>query len=286
MKTILSTEIIEKVKKACIDANLYQDEKIRKKMIESIEKEESPLGKEIISQLLKSAEISGKEKLAICQDTGVSVFYVEIGEDVKIDGTGAGDLSILKSAINEAVRQAYQEAYLRKSIVKDPLRRVNTTDNTPAMITFDIVKGDSLKISFMAKGAGCENMSALKMFPPAVGWEGAKKFIVDAVIYAHANPCPPIIVGIGLGGNFEKVAYLAKKALFRHVGDRNPDPFYANLELELLEAINNTGIGPQGFGGIITALDVMIEVLPCHIASLPVAINIDCHAHRSRTVVF
>ena len=255
-------------------------------MIESVEKEESPLGKEIIKQLLKSAEISGKENLAICQDTGVSVFYVEIGEDVKIEGQGDGDLSILKTAINEAVRQAYKEAYLRKSIVKDPLRRVNTTDNTPAMITFDVVKGDSLKISFMAKGAGCENMSALKMFPPAVGCEGAKKFIVDAVIYAHANPCPPIIVGVGLGGNFEKVAYLAKKALFRHIGDRNPDPFYADLELELLEEINKTGIGPQGFGGIVTALDVMIEALPCHIASLPVAVNIDCHAHRMRTVVF
>jgi len=286
MKTILSTEIIEKVKKACIDANLYQDEKIRNKMIESAEKEDSPLGKEIIKQLLKSAEISGKEDLAICQDTGVSVFYVEIGEDVKIEGAGKSDSSELTSAINEAVRQAYQEAYLRKSIVKDPLRRVNTNDNTPAMITVDIVKGDSLKISFMAKGAGCENMSALKMFPPAVGWEGAKKFIIDDIIYAHANPCPPIIVGIGLGGNFEKVAYLAKKALFRHIGDRNPDPFYANLELELLEEINKTGVGPQGFGGITTALDVMIEAAPCHIASLPVAINIDCHAHRTRTVIF
>ncbi len=286
MKTILLNDIITKVKKACIDANLYQDEKVRNKMIEAAEKEESPLGKEIIGQLLKSAEISAKEGLAICQDTGVSVFYVEIGEDVNIEGEGAGSLGKLQTAINEAVRQAYKEAYLRKSIVKDPLRRVNSNDNTPAMITFDVVKGDSLKISFMAKGAGCENMSALKMFPPAVGWEGAKKFIVDQVVYAHANPCPPIIVGIGLGGNFEKVAYLAKKALFRHVGDRNPDPFYANLEIELLDAINKTGIGPQGFGGIMTALDVMIEVLPCHIASLPVAINIDCHAHRMRTVIF
>lgn len=279
-------EIIEKVKKACIDANLYQDEKIRNKMIEAAQKEESPLGKEIITQLLKSAEISGKENLAICQDTGVSVFYVEVGEDIKIGGTGVGDLGKLSTAINEAVRQAYQEAYLRKSIVKDPLRRVNSNDNTPAMITFDIVPGDSLKISFMAKGAGCENMSALKMFPPAVGWEGVKKFVIDSVIYAHANPCPPIVVGVGLGGNFEKVAYLAKKALFRHIDDRNPDPFIANLELELLDEINKTGIGPQGFGGITTALDVMIEVLPCHIASLPVAINIDCHAHRTRTVIF
>ncbi|HEY9187984.1 MAG TPA: fumarate hydratase [Ignavibacteria bacterium] len=286
MKTILTTEIIEKVKRACIDANLYQDEKIRSKMIESIEKEESPLGKEILSQLVKSAEISAKEELAICQDTGVSVFYVEIGEDVKIDGNDEENLSKISSAINEAVRQAYKEAYLRKSIVKDPLRRVNTNDNTPAMITFDIVKGDSLKVSFMAKGAGCENMSALKMFAPAVGIEGIKKFVVDTVIYAHANPCPPIVVGIGIGGSFEKVAYLAKKALFRHVGERHPDPFYANLELELLDLINKTGVGPQGFGGITTALDVMIEVLPCHIASLPVAINIDCHAHRMRTVVF
>jgi fumarate hydratase subunit alpha len=286
MKTILMNEIIEKVKKACIDANLYQDEKIRNKMIEAAQKEESPLGKEIITQLLKSAEISGKENLAICQDTGVSVFYVEVGEDIKIGGTGVGDLGKLSTAINEAVRQAYQEAYLRKSIVKDPLRRVNSNDNTPAMITFDIVPGDSLKISFMAKGAGCENMSALKMFPPAVGWEGVKKFVIDSVIYAHANPCPPIVVGVGLGGNFEKVAYLAKKALFRHIDDRNPDPFIANLELELLDEINKTGIGPQGFGGITTALDVMIEVLPCHIASLPVAINIDCHAHRTRTVIF
>ncbi len=286
MKTISAKEITEKVRKACIDANLYQDEKIRNKMIESVEKEESPLGKEILNQLLRSAEISGKEDLAICQDTGVSIFYIELGEDVKIEGDSDDSSATLTFAINEAVRRAYLDAYLRKSIVKDPLRRVNSGDNTPAMITIDIVKGDTLKISFMAKGAGCENMSALKMFPPAVGWEGVKKFVVDSVIYAHANPCPPIIVGVGLGGNFEKVAYLAKKALFRHVGDRHPDPFYANLELELLDEINKTGIGPQGFGGIITALDVMIEVLPCHIASLPVAVNIDCHAHRMRTVTF
>lgn len=285
MKTILTKEIIEKVKKACIEANLFQDEKIRAKMIEAVKQEESPLGKEILNQLLKSAEISGQEGLAICQDTGVSVFYVELGEEVKIDGEANDNLSNLNSALNEAVRQAYKEAYLRKSIVQDPLRRVNTNDNTPAMITCDIVKGDSIKISFLAKGAGCENMSALKMFAPAVGWEGIKKFVVDTVVYAHANPCPPIVVGIGIGGNFEKVAYLAKKALFRHVGERHPDPFYAEKELELLDLINKTGVGPQGFGGTTTALDVMIEVLPCHIASLPVAINIDCHAHRMRTII-
>ena len=285
MKTITISEIIAKVKDACINANLYQDEKLRNKMIEVVKKEESPLGKEILEQLIKSAEISAKEKLAICQDTGVSVFYVDIGEDVTIEGSNDSNLSALASAINEAVRQAYEEAYFRKSIVSDPLKRVNTSDNTPAMITFNIVKGDKLKISFMAKGAGCENMSALKMFAPAVGWKGVKKFIVDTVINAHANPCPPIVVGIGIGGNFEKVAYLAKKALFRHIDERNTDPFYADLEIELLEEINKTGIGPQGFGGTITALDVMIEVLPCHIASLPVAINIDCHAHRMSSVV-
>jgi len=285
MKTITISEIITKLKEACINANFYQDEKLRNKMIEVVKKEESPLGKEILEQLMKSAEISAKEKLAICQDTGVSVFYVDIGEEVTIEGGNDSNLSALTSAINEAVRQAYKEAYFRKSIVSDPLKRINTNDNTPAMITFNIVKGDKLKISFMAKGAGCENMSALKMFAPAVGWKGVKKFIVDTVINAHANPCPPIVVGIGIGGNFEKVAYLAKKALFRHIDERNIDPFYADLEIELLEEINKTGIGPQGFGGTITALDVMIEVLPCHIASLPVAINIDCHAHRMSSVV-
>jgi fumarate hydratase subunit alpha len=285
MKTILISEVIEKVKDACVRANLYQDEKIKNKMIEVAKKEESPLGKEILSQLMKSAEISAKEKLAICQDTGVSVFYVEIGEEVRIEGNKDSNLPVLVDAINEAVRQAYKEAYFRKSIVSDPLKRVNTNDNTPAMVTFNIVKGDKLKISFMAKGAGCENMSALKMFAPAVGWKGVKKFIVDTVISAHANPCPPIVVGIGIGGNFEKVAYLAKKALFRHIDERNQDPYYATLELELLDEINKTGIGPQGFGGTTTALDVMIEVLPCHIASLPVAVNIDCHAHRMSSVV-
>ena len=285
MKTISTFEVIEKVKAACINAGLYQDEKLRNKIIEVAKKEESPIGKEILNQLLKSTEISAKEKLAICQDTGVSVFYVDIGEDVKIEGSNGSNLPAITDAINEAVRQAYKEAYFRKSIVSDPLKRVNTNDNTPAMITFNVVKGDELKILFLAKGAGCENMSALKMFPPAVGWKGAKKFIVDTIINAHANPCPPIVVGVGIGGNFEKVAYLAKKALFRHIDERNADPFYAALEIELLEEINKTGIGPQGFGGTITALDVMIEVLPCHIASLPVAVNIDCHVHRMSTVI-
>jgi fumarate hydratase subunit alpha len=285
MRIIPSSEIIEKVKQACIDANLYQDEHIRKKMEEGLKIEESPLGREILSQLIKSADISAKEKLAICQDTGVSVFYIEVGEEVQIEGSKKNNLSVLTEAIYEAVRQSYKEAYFRKSIVEDPLRRKNTNDNTPAMITYDVVPGDKLKISFMAKGGGCENMSALKMFAPAAGWEGIKKFIVDTVVYAHANPCPPIILGVGIGGNFEKVAYLAKKALMRDVGERHPDPFYAKLEEELLVEINKTGIGPQGFGGIVTALDVSIEVLPCHIASLPVALNIDCHAHRLRRVL-
>jgi fumarate hydratase subunit alpha len=285
MRIIPSSEIIEKVKQVCIDANLYQDEHVRKKMEEALKNEESPLGKEIISQLIKSAVISAEEKLAICQDTGVSVFYIDVGEDLKVEGSKKNDLSLLTESINEAVRQAYKEAYLRKSIVEDPLRRKNTNDNTPAMITYNIVPGDKLAISFLAKGGGCENMSALKMFAPAAGWEGIKKFVVDTVVYAHANPCPPILVGIGIGGNFEKVAYLAKKALIRGVGIRHEDPFYAKLEEELLVEINKTGVGPQGFGGTITALDVSIEVLPCHIASLPVAINIDCHAHRLKSIV-
>jgi fumarate hydratase subunit alpha len=285
MKTISTNDIIEKVYKICVDANLHQDENIRKKMTEALEKEESSLGKEIISQLIKSADISAKEQLAICQDTGVSVFYIEIGEDIIVEGNGKSNVANITSAVNEAVRKSYKDAYLRKSIVADPLRRTNTGDNTPAMITYDIIPGDNLKISFLAKGAGCENMSALKMFAPAAGWEGIKKFVVDQVVYAHANPCPPIVVGIGIGGNFEKVAYLAKKALLREVGHRHPDPFYAKLEEELLTEINKTGIGPQGFGGSITALDVAIEVMPCHIASLPAAINIDCHAHRLRSII-
>jgi len=285
MRTISVTDITEKVKQMCIEANIYQDEKVREKMLVLLEREKSELAKDIMNQILKSADISAQDQMAICQDTGSSIFYVEMGEDVRIDGARNDTMSLLTAAINEGVRRGYNEGYLRKSIVKDPLRRTNTGDNTPAMINYEIIPGDKLKISFLAKGAGCENMSALKMMVPAEGVEGIKNFVIDTVVKAGANPCPPIVVGVGIGGNFEKVAWLAKKALFREVGTRHPDPFYAKLEEELLEAINKTGVGPQGLGGITTALDVAIEVYPCHIASMPVAVNIDCHAHRLRRVV-
>ncbi len=285
MRTISASEITEKVKQMCIEANIYQDEKIREKMLSMLQQEKSDLAKDVLNQILKSAEISAQDQMAICQDTGTSVLLVEIGEDVSVDGARIDTMSLLTAAINEGVRYGYNEGYLRKSIVKDPLRRTNTGDNTPAMINYEVVPGDRLKIAFLAKGAGCENMSALRMMTPAQGVEGIKSFVVDSVVKAHANPCPPIVVGVGIGGNFEKVAWLAKKALFREVGIRHPDPFYAKLEAELLEAINKTGVGPQGLGGITTALDVAVEVLPCHIASMPVAVNIDCHAHRLRRIV-
>ena len=236
--------------------------------------EESPTGKEIISMLLENARIAREDQIAICQDTGFTVVFIDLGQDVHLVG---GDLN---EAVADGVRRGYKEGYLRKSILGDPIRRVNTGDNTPPVIHLTMVPGEKVRIVVAPKGGGSENMSAVRMMKPSDGIEGVKNFVVDTVDNAGGNPCPPIVVGVGIGGTFEKCAYLAKKALLRPLGERHPDPFYAEVEEELLKRINSTGVGPQGLGGRVTALDVHVEVHPCHIASLPAAVNLDCHATR------
>ncbi|MCP2520406.1 fumarate hydratase [Candidatus Aminicenantes bacterium AC-708-M15] len=282
MKVISLKDVKENVKNVVQKANFELNEDVINVIKESMEKEESPEGKAVFDQLLENAEIARKEKLGLCQDTGLAVFFVELGEEIqfkKEDG-----LESLSQAINEGVREGYKEGYLRKSVVEDPLRRKNTGDNTPAFIHWELVPGDKFKVTFMAKGGGAENMSAIRMLAPAAGQKGIEDFVVETVDSAGPNPCPPIIVGVGIGGNFETSALLAKKALLRRpLGSHHSDPFYADMEKRLLERINKLGIGPQGIGGRITALAVHIEVFPCHIASLPVAVNIQCHSHRLLT---
>ncbi|KAF1084646.1 L(+)-tartrate dehydratase subunit alpha [Sporotomaculum syntrophicum] len=243
------------------------------------EEEISLTGKEIIKQIIDNANIAEKEEVPMCQDTGFTVVFVELGQDVHIEGGSFED------AIYEGVRRGYTEGYLRKSIVRHPLDRVNTGDNTPAVVYYKLVPGDKLKIMVAPKGGGSENMSAIKMLKPAEGVEGVKQFVLDTVLAAGPNPCPPIIVGVGIGGTFEKAALLAKESLLRAVGKPNPSPELADLERELLISINKLGIGPQGLGGRITALAVHVEVFPTHIASLPVAVNINCHASRHKEII-
>ncbi len=278
MREIKTEKIIEAVKDLSMAANYNLGEDVWKALETSLEKEESPAARVALEYIIQNNRIARDEKVAICQDTGFAVIFIELGQDVHVTG---GDLN---EAINEGVRQGYQEGYLRKSIVADPLNRKNTGDNTPAMIHTSIVPGDRLKITLAPKGGGSENMSTVKMLAPAAGAEGIKDFVVEWVKEAGANPCPPIVVGVGIGGTFEGVAMLAKKSLLRPLGSRNPDPFYAAMEEELLERINKLGIGPQGFGGRTTALDVHVETYPCHIASLPMAVNIQCHACRHESV--
>jgi len=280
MREIKANKIIEVVKKLCMDANVYLPEDVVKVIKESKEKEESQTGKDVFNMILQNIEISKNEKMPLCQDTGFAVFFIELGQEVHIvDGN-------FVNAINEGVRQGYKEGYLRKSIVDDPvIDRINTKDNTPAVIYTDIVPGDKVKITFAPKGGGSENMSTVKMMKAADGIEGVKDFVVEFVKNAGGNPCPPTIVGIGLGGTFEKAAQIAKKALLRPMGSRNPNPKFAEVEKELLERINKTGVGPMGLGGRITAMDVHIETYPCHIATMPVAINIQCHCCRHKEVI-
>lgn len=279
MRQINTEEIVNNVEKICIDANYNLGDDLIDSLKNALEKEESPLGKEVLTQLLENAEIGRKERVPVCQDTGYAVVFVEVGQEVQIVGHN------LQEAINEGIRRGYKNGYLRKSIVKDPLERVNTGDNTPAAIHTDIVPGDNLKITFIAKGGGCENMSRTAMLIPAQGRDGVINFVTETVKTAGANPCPPIIVGVGIGGTFEYASLLAKKAILRPVGSHNKNSNIASLEEELLEKINKLGIGPQGFGGRITALAVHVETYPCHIASLPVAVNIECHSHRPKSVV-
>lgn len=280
MREFYVSDIIEPVRQLCIEANTVLPEDVKRYLLDAAKSEESPVGREILAQITENIDIACKEKLPICQDTGVAVLFVELGQDVCLVGGNFTD------AINEGVRRGYTDGYLRKSIVDDPAdARVNTKDNTPAIIHLDLVPGDKIKLTIAPKGGGSENMSTVKMMKPAEGLEGIKKFVVDWVHQAGGNPCPPVIVGIGIGGNFEHVAYLAKKALLRDIGSHNPNKRYADAEQEILDAINKTGVGPMGLGGRVTALAVMIETHPCHIASMPVAININCHAARHKTVI-
>jgi fumarate hydratase subunit alpha len=266
--------VVDAVAEICKEANYFLGSDVLEAFRRGLEEEVSPVGKEVFRQLLENAQIAAEGEFPLCQDTGFAVLFVELGQEVYFKG---GDF---KEALNEGVRRGYTEAYLRKSIVRDPLRRVNTGDNTPAVIHIDIVPGDRVRLLLAPKGGGSENMSAVKMLTPADGRQGLVDFVVETVNRAGSNPCPPIVVGVGFGGTFEKVAYLAKKALLRPLGQPHPDPFYADLEQELLEKVNHTGIGPQGFGGKFTALAVHIEVFPCHIATMPAAVNINCHASR------
>ena len=279
MRTINSDQIQQAVKSLFIEANYFLSEDVlnRLRMFEQIEASE--IGKDMLCKIVENAEFAANEKVAICQDTGMSVVFVEIGQEVHIEGVNITD------AINEGVRQAYMDGYLRKSVVMDPLNRVNTNDNTPAVIHYDIVAGENIKIQVMPKGFGSENMSTIKMLKPSDGVEGIIDFVVETVQKAGANPCPPIIVGIGIGGTMEKAAILSKKSLFRSLDEKNSNPYYTELENMLLTRINNLGIGPQGLGGITTALAVKIESYPTHMAGLPVAVNITCHASRHKEIV-
>ncbi|MBI5599715.1 MAG: fumarate hydratase [Deltaproteobacteria bacterium] len=277
MRTISTSEITERVRELCISAACRLPPDVAGALKAAFLREESPLGKDVLGQIVENFEIASSEVVPMCQDTGVAVFFVDVGRDAVVAGS-------LEDAINEGVRRGYTEGYLRKSVCH-PITRKNTGDNTPAVIHTRITEGDRLRIRFAPKGAGSENMSRLKMLKPAEGIIGVKNFVVDTVREAGGNPCPPIIVGVGIGGDFEKAAMLAKEALLRPVGEPNPDMEAGAIEKELLDSINSLGIGPMGFGGRVTALSVHIETFPCHIASLPVAVNIQCHADRHKEAV-
>ena len=279
MREIKTDAIIDAVRKITMEAATDLGEDVLAAIEEAKKVEESPVGKDILNQITENARISREEKAPMCQDTGLAVLFVELGQDVRIVG---GDFY---EALHEGVRRGYKDGYLRKSVLGDPIERKNTGDNTPAVIHTDIVPGDKLKIIIAPKGGGSENMSEVKMMKPSDGIECVKEFVVDKVLRSGGNPCPPVIIGVGIGGTFEKCAWLAKKALLREVGNRHPNKFYADLEVELLEKINKLGIGPQGLGGRTTALDVHVEVFPCHIASLPAAVNTQCHAARHKEIV-
>lgn len=278
MRTIKAQEVIDAVAKMCISANRYLPKDVRESFDSFAAQEESPAAKEVFRQIKENYELAEKTGLPLCQDTGLAVYFVEVGEDVKVEGMN------IKDAIDEGTRKGYKEGFLRKSTC-DPLTRKNIGDNTPSVIHLDIVPGDKLKITFMAKGGGSENMSRVTMLAPAQGWEGIKKFVIERVAEAGPNPCPPTMVGIGVGGTFEYSAILAKKSIMRKVGVRNPDPKLAELEVELMEDLNKLGVGPMGLGGKTTVFDVKIEMRPCHIASLPLAVNIQCHSARHEEVV-
>lgn len=279
MKVIHTDEIIVAVERLCIEANYFLGEDVLKALDRCRALEESPLGKSTFTRLIENAAIARKERVPICQDTGMAIIFVELGQEMHIEGMD------LTEAINQGVRQGYVNGFLRKSMVKDPtFDRMNTKDNTPAVIHYDIVPGDLLKITVVTKGFGSENMGDLKMLKASDGIDGIIKFVVDTVDRAGGNPCPPIIVGVGVGGNMEKAAILAKKSLLRTVGEHHPDPNWSKVEDEILERVNKLGIGPQGLGGTQTAMSVFIETYPTHIAGMPVAVNINCHAARHKYI--
>ena len=278
MREINASQITEIVRDLCIEANCHLPGDIKEAITTCRSCEPFPIAQTILDKIEENFNIADTDNVPICQDTGLACVFLEIGQDVHITGD-------LKDAVNEGVRRGYVEGYLRKSCVKDPIDRVNTGDNTPAVLYTDIVPGDQITITVAPKGFGSENMSQIKMLKPSDGLQGVKDFILKVVEEAGPNPCPPIVVGVGIGGTFDKAAYLAKKALMRSVDERNTNPFYAELEEEMLERVNALGIGPQGFGGRTTALAVNIETLPTHIAGLPCAVNINCHVTRHKTVV-
>ena len=273
MKTIPASRIADTVATLCIQANTQLPADVKAALDAAQAAEPWPLAKTTLGLLQKNLVVAAEQNLPICQDTGMACVFVELGQQVQIEGD-------LEQAVNEGVRRGYGEGYLRKSITGDPLKRCNTDDNTPAFLSLHLVPGDEVKITVAPKGAGSENMSRLAMLKPADGVEGVKNFILDTVRQAGSNPCPPIVLGVGIGGSFDKVAYLAKKALLRPLDVPNPDPYYAQLERELLTAINALGIGPQGFGGKTTCLGLAIEQMPTHVAGLPVAVNVSCHVTR------
>lgn len=279
MREIPVSAITDVVERLCIEANTYLPGDVKCAIENCRACEDGEIAKGVLDQIIENYGIAGRENVPICQDTGVACVFLEIGQDVHIVG---GDLS---EAVDEGVRRGYAKGYLRKSVVRDPIRRGNTGDNTPAMLYTEIVSGKQLKITVAPKGFGSENMSAIRMFKPSHGLQGIKDFIIETVIAAGPNPCPPMVIGVGIGGTFDKAALLAKKALMRPVDSANPDPFYAELEREMLEKVNALGIGPQGFGGRTTALGLNIETMPTHIAGMPCAININCHVTRHKTEV-
>ena len=278
MGVILYESIVEQVAEMCKKSNYNLGDDVYSAFKKALNSEQSETGREVLSQLIENADIAKAEQVPMCQDTGTAVFIVELGQACQIVGGS------LVQAINEGVKKGYGEGYLRNSIIYNPLNRKNTGDNTPAVIHVELVEGDSLTLHMTAKGGGAENMSDLKMLKPSDGMEGVKKYILSIVKEAGPNACPPLVVGIGIGGNFERCAYLAKKSLFRPISVRHEDPIIARLEEELMEEINRLGIGPQGMGGSTTALDVKVEVESCHIAALPVAVNLNCHASRHQTI--
>ncbi|WP_143316979.1 fumarate hydratase [Clostridium sp. HBUAS56017] len=279
MREVNVKEIEDIIRDLCIESNYYLEKDIEEALINAKKEEPYPIAEDVLDKLIINAGIARDNEVPMCQDTGMACVFLEVGQEVHFTG------GLISDAINEGVRRGYEEGYLRKSVVKDPINRVNTKDNTPAVVYYDIVSGDKVKITVAPKGFGSENMSRVGMLKPADGIEGVKKFILETVKLAGPNPCPPMVIGVGIGGTFDKATYLAKKALIRPINIRNKDNFYKELEEELLQSINELGIGPQGFGGKTTALGLNIETYPTHIAGLPVAVNINCHATRHKEFI-